>query len=138
MLAQDHDIGRGAREEHRNAESGEGALADGRDRRGLRGRVIPGEQDDTAGGVRPVGGQMPQGVGGAVDPGSLAVPDPDDAGVARRVCDELAYAPGSRRKDVYPGVVLFFNEEITVGSVTTDTVLSLRPEIAKALEILKW
>ena len=58
--------------------------------------------------------------------------------MARRVCDELAYAPGSRRKDVYPGVVLFFNEEITVGSVTTDTVLSLRPEIAKALEILKW
>ena len=62
----------------------------------------------------------------------------DYACVARRVCDELAYAPGSRRKDVYPGVGLFFNEEITVGSVTTDTVLSLRPEIAKALEILKW
>jgi hypothetical protein len=62
----------------------------------------------------------------------------DYASVARRVCDELAYTPGSRRKDVYPGVALFFIEEIPVGSVVTDTTLTLRPEIAGALQILKW
>ena len=62
----------------------------------------------------------------------------DYADLARRVCDELAYSPGSRKKDHYPGVALFFNEEIIVGSVTPDTVLSLRPEIARALELLKW
>lgn len=62
----------------------------------------------------------------------------DYAMMARRVCDELAYTPGSRRKDVYPGVALFFTEEIAVGTVSTDTVLTLRPEIASALEILKW
>lgn len=62
----------------------------------------------------------------------------DYAVVARRVSDELAYAPGSRRKDVYPGIALLFNEEIAIGSVGADTVLSLRPEINKALEILKW
>jgi len=60
------------------------------------------------------------------------------AEVARRICDELAYNPGSRKKDHYPGVALFFNEEIVVGSVTADTVLTLRSEIGKALDILKW
>lgn len=60
------------------------------------------------------------------------------AEVARRVCDELAYSPGSRKKDHYPGTALFFEEEITIGSVNADTVLTLRPEIARALEILKW
>ena len=57
---------------------------------------------------------------------------------ARRVCDELAYSPGSRKKDHYPGTALFFEEDLTVGSVTADTVLTLRPEITRALEILKW
>jgi hypothetical protein len=73
--------------------------------------------------------------------GDYATPEgafADYAEVARRVCDELAYHPGSRKKDHYPGVALFFNEEILVGSVTADTVLSLRPDIGKALEILKW
>ena len=60
------------------------------------------------------------------------------AEVARRVCDELAYHPGSRKKDHYPGAALFFEEEIIVGSVNADTVLTLRPEIGRALEILKW
>ena len=60
------------------------------------------------------------------------------ADLAHRVCDELAYTPGSRKKDIYPGSALFFTEEIMVDSVTPDTVLSLRPEISKALEILKW
>ena len=60
------------------------------------------------------------------------------AEVARRVCDELAYNPGSRKKDHYPGAALFFEEEIIVGSVNADTVLTLRPEIGRALEILKW
>ena len=62
----------------------------------------------------------------------------EDAEVARRVCDELAYNPGSRKKDHYPGAALFFEEDITIGSVNADTVLTLRPEIAKALDILKW
>ena len=60
------------------------------------------------------------------------------AEVARRVCDELAYNPGSRKKDHYPGAALFFEEQIIVGSVNADTVLTLRPEIGRALEILKW
>jgi hypothetical protein len=60
------------------------------------------------------------------------------AEVARRVGDELAYVPGSRRKDVYPGITLLFTTEIAVGSVTAETLLTLRPEIAKAIELLKW
>lgn len=60
------------------------------------------------------------------------------AEVARRVCEELAYNPGSRKKDHYPGAALFFEEEIIVGSVNADTVLTLRPEIGRTLEILKW
>lgn len=73
--------------------------------------------------------------------GDYATPEgafADYADVARRVCDELAYSPGSRKKDHYPGVALFFNEEIVIGSVTADTALSLRPDITRALEILKW
>lgn len=62
----------------------------------------------------------------------------DYAQVARRLCDELAYAPGSRRKDVYPGTALLFAEEIVAGAVTPDTGLTLRAEIARAIELLKW
>lgn len=62
----------------------------------------------------------------------------DYAMVARRVCDELAYAPGSRKKDLYPGATLLFAEEIAMGSVTLESVLTLRPEIEAALEILQW
>ena len=58
--------------------------------------------------------------------------------VARRLADELAYAPGSRRKDVYPGTAVLFTEEITQSAVGADTILALRPEVAKAMELLKW
>ncbi len=60
------------------------------------------------------------------------------AEIARRVCDELAYQPGSRRKDHYPGITLLLVEDVGIGSVTHDTVLTLRPEIVKALELLAW
>ncbi len=60
------------------------------------------------------------------------------AEIARRVCDELAYQPGSRRKDHYPGITLLFLEDVGIGSVTHDTALTLRPEIVKALELLAW
>jgi hypothetical protein len=62
----------------------------------------------------------------------------DYAEVARRVCDELAYSPGSRKKDHYQGSALFFEEDLVVGEVTADTVISLRADITKALEILRW
>ncbi len=62
----------------------------------------------------------------------------DYAQVARRLSDELAYAPGSRRKDVYPGTAVLFTEEITQSAVGADTILALRPEVAKAMELLKW
>ena len=58
--------------------------------------------------------------------------------VGRRLADELAYHPGSRRKDVYVGTALLFNEELVVGAVNADTVLTLRPEVTKALELLRW
>lgn len=60
------------------------------------------------------------------------------AEVARRVCDELAYMPGTRRKDQYHGVLLFFNEEVTIGAVTAETVLTLKADIVKALRLLNW
>ena len=60
------------------------------------------------------------------------------AHVARRLCDELAYHPGSRRKDVYGGTALLFSEELEIGGTNGEAVLILRPEIAKALELLKW
>lgn len=60
------------------------------------------------------------------------------AEIARRVCDELAYQPGSRRKDHYPGITLLLVEDVGIGSVTHDTALTLRPEIVKALELLAW
>jgi hypothetical protein len=62
----------------------------------------------------------------------------DYADVGRRLADELAYHPGSRRKDIYPGTALLFNEELVIGAVTAETILSLRPEVAKALELLRW
>ncbi|MCB1632017.1 MAG: hypothetical protein H7A12_03425 [Pseudomonadales bacterium] len=62
----------------------------------------------------------------------------DYAEIARRICDELAYLPGQRRKDQYPGITLLFNEEIVIGSVTPETTLTLRPEIVKTLELLAW
>jgi DNA-binding SARP family transcriptional activator len=62
----------------------------------------------------------------------------DYAQVAHRLSDELAYAPGSRRKDVYPGTAVLFTEEITQSAVGADTILALRPEVAKAMELLKW
>ena len=58
--------------------------------------------------------------------------------VARRLADELAYAPGSRRKDVYPGTAVLFTEEITQSAVGADTILVLRPEVGNAIELLKW
>jgi hypothetical protein len=58
--------------------------------------------------------------------------------VGRRLADELAYHPGSRRKDAYPGTALLFNEELVIGAVNADTVLTLRPEVTKALELLRW
>lgn len=60
------------------------------------------------------------------------------AEVARRVCDELAYQPGSRRKDHYPGITLLVMEDIALGSTTQDTAVTLRPEMVKALELLGW
>lgn len=62
----------------------------------------------------------------------------DYAEIAQRVCDELAYQPGQRRKDHYPGITLLFDEDLAVGSVTPDTTLTLRTEIVKALELLQW
>ena len=73
--------------------------------------------------------------------GDYATPEvafADYAQMAHRIADELAYVPGSRRKDVYQGVTVLFNDEVAVGSVNADTTLTLRPEIARALEILKW
>jgi hypothetical protein len=73
--------------------------------------------------------------------GDYATPElafADYAQAARRLADELAYSPGSRRKDVYPGTAVMFTEEVCVGSISSDTVLTLRPEVAKALELLKW
>lgn len=58
--------------------------------------------------------------------------------VARRLSDELAYAPGSRRKDVYPGTAVLFTEEVTQSAVGADTLLVLRPEVGEAMELLKW
>jgi hypothetical protein len=58
--------------------------------------------------------------------------------VARRLSDELAYAPGSRRKDMYPGSALLFSDDIVIDSVGPETVLVLRPEVTKAIEALKW
>ena len=58
--------------------------------------------------------------------------------IARRLADELAYHPGSRRKDIYPGTALLFTEEFVIGEIADDTVLTLRPDILKALEILRW
>jgi hypothetical protein len=60
------------------------------------------------------------------------------AQVARRLCDELAYHPGSRRKDVYPGSSMLLNDELVIGTTNGESVLVLRPEMAKALELLKW
>lgn len=62
----------------------------------------------------------------------------DYAQVARRICDELAYHPGGRRKDILPGTALMFLEEVAPADVGADTVLTLRPDLAKALDILKW
>jgi hypothetical protein len=73
--------------------------------------------------------------------GDYATPElafADYAQAARRLADELAYSPGSRRKDVYPGTAVMFTEEAVIGSIGADTVLTLRPEVAKALELLKW
>jgi hypothetical protein len=58
--------------------------------------------------------------------------------VARRLSDELAYSPSGRRKDVYQGSALLFSEEIVIDSVGAETVLTLRQEVAKAVETLKW
>lgn len=58
--------------------------------------------------------------------------------IGRRLADELAYHPGSRRKDVYPGTALLFLEELVAGAHNADAVLTLRPEVAKALEMLRW
>lgn len=62
----------------------------------------------------------------------------DYAQIARRLCDELAYSPGGRKKDIYPGTSLLFQEDICRGAVGADTVLTLKPDVAKALELLKW
>lgn len=62
----------------------------------------------------------------------------DYAQVAHRLAEELAYSPGSRRKDVYPGTAVMFAEEVVIGSIGADTVLTLRSEVAAALELLKW
>lgn len=73
--------------------------------------------------------------------GEYATPElafADYAQIARRLCDELAYNPGSRRKEIYPGTPLVFAEEIDIGTVSAETVLTLRPEFAEALELLKW
>lgn len=58
--------------------------------------------------------------------------------VARRLSDEVAYSPGGRRKDVYPGSALLFSEDVVLDSVGPETVLTLRPEVAKAIDALKW
>ena len=60
------------------------------------------------------------------------------AQIGRRLCDELAYQPGSRRKDVYPGTALLLNEELALGSITPETIISLRPEVTRAFELLRW
>jgi len=62
----------------------------------------------------------------------------DYAEVARRVCDELAYSPGSRKKDHYQGSALFFEEDLVIGELSAESMISLRPDIVKALEVLKW
>lgn len=72
------------------------------------------------------------------DYASAEVAFADYAQIARRLCDELAYHPGTRRKDVYTGSAALFSEEVVVGTIGPDSVLTLRPEIAKALEILRW
>jgi len=73
--------------------------------------------------------------------GDYATPEvafADYAQIARRLADELAYHPGSRRKEMYPGSALLFQDEVAIGSVTAETVLTLHPDVARALEILKW
>jgi len=58
--------------------------------------------------------------------------------VARRLSDELAYASGTRRKDTYPGSSLLFIDEIVIDSVGPESVLTLRPDVARAIDALKW
>ena len=60
------------------------------------------------------------------------------AQIARRLCDELAYHPGTRRKDVYSGTALMFSDEIVIDGMNNEAVLVLRPEVARALEMLRW
>lgn len=62
----------------------------------------------------------------------------DYVDVGRRLADELAYHPGSRRKDAYPGTALLFTEELVAGDANADSVLTLRPDITRALELLRW
>ncbi len=60
------------------------------------------------------------------------------AQIARRLSDELAYLPASKRKDACPASALLFTEEVVMDSVSAETVLTLRQEVARAIEALKW
>lgn len=73
--------------------------------------------------------------------GDYAGPQPailDYARIGRRLCDELAYHPVTRHRDAIPGTAMLFVEELALDDVGVDTVLTLRAEMAQALDLLKW
>ena len=74
--------------------------------------------------------------------GDYAGPQPallDYARLGQRLCDELAYHPvGSRHRESVSGTTILFAEEISLDDIGLDTVLTMRRELAQALELLKW
>ena len=84
-------------EENRHAHRGKRALADGRNRGGLRRGVVAHQEDDAALGVHAVHVGVANGVGSAVDAGALAVPDAGHAVVGRGSGREIRLASPYRR-----------------------------------------
>lgn len=60
------------------------------------------------------------------------------AEIGRRLGDELGHLPRLRRKNHDPGMALLIEEEIPADSLSADAILTLREEIVKPLELIRW
>ena len=96
VQAQVQDVLRIGRGQHRHADLGHGHLGAARHGRGFRDGIVAHQDQHTPGGVRAAEVAVPQCVGRPVQPGGLAVPDPDDpvAGLVRRRRRELGALDG--------------------------------------------